>query len=288
MKSRVKESEISYEERKILANQYASFFLVLGLFLFISALLLYRMDWFRIATLLFVATGVGEVIYKIRENVVSCPHYKEVAFHYASWIGIPVTAVVILMAILFYYGQIVMAYLLSILLVFIPLILASRVIKKYPMFPEIHQAEKETGQSGTALERDIEAKKRAIDEYKIMGMEGKIVAIVLLGILLYRDGFSLFSILIAELFLILISYLFSYAFNLSDIHVISRSYKMMSKAQKKHLFALFIFWFLLLFLILLPMLFIKERTVYELWWVVIYLAFLAYDIWYLKKRKNPA
>jgi len=252
MQSRVKESEISYEERNILAKLYTSFFLVLGLFLFMSAIMLYIVDWFGIAMVLFLASGVGIVIYKIRENVILYPHYKEVAFHYVLWVGIPMTAVVILMAILFYYGQIAVAYLLSILLLFIPLILYYIVIKEYPIFP--HEA-------------------------KI----NMILVILVFGILLFTGG-SLFSLLIIELVFILA--LLMYISKVFDLHVLSRSYKMMSKAQKKHLFALFIFWFLLLFLIVLPILFIKDRTLYELWWLVIYLPLLAYDIWYLKKRRE--
>lgn len=273
-------SEIPYEERRQLAYAYVLFFMILGLFLFMAVIYFPYRDWSGAMVVLFFAILLAIVIYKVREWVLLYPHYKEVAVLYASWVGIPMAAVGILVAIVYYYGERAMAYILSILFLFIPIIAYRIVRKRYPMFVDKYNSEKENVSSEIDQERYSDLKKReeSIAEIRAGRMAGMVAVMFLFLIVLYSWGWSPFSILITELILIFISY----KLKIFDLHSISQTYRMMGRARKKHLSVFSILW-LSSVVVLIFFIITKNTYLDVLFWCLLILAFL-YNIFLIKKE----
>lgn len=271
--------EIPYEERRRLAYAYILFFMILGLFLFMAVIYFPYRDWSGTMAVLFFAILLGIVVYKVRQDAPLYPHYKEVAVVYASWVGIPMAAVGILVAIVYYYGERAMAYIVSILFLFIPIIAYRIVRKRYPMFADNYNSEEENVSSEITPERYSDLKKReeSIAEIRTGRMAGMVAVMFLFLIVLYSWGWSLFSILITELVLIFISY----KLKIFDLHSISQSYKTMLRARKKHLSIFSILW--LSSVVVLVFFIITKNTYLDvLFWCLLIPAFLYY-IFLIKK-----
>ncbi len=255
---------------------YASFFAVLGLFLFVLVLFLTGGDFFSFAVVAGLFAIVTSVLYIQARQY---PHNREVGIAYLFHGGLPVAAVAALTLILNYFWGVAAALISSILFLVIPIIILRGVQTEYPSHADYTP-------SGGGKEGVASAEGRgAADGYRKersavlteAAFSGEIAVIMSLAIFLYYSENWVLIILTAVLFLI-----YQIGFGPSGNRNMHKHYEMLDGTRKKYLFSFIV---LLIISFGAPLFFVNNISQHMVWTLVFVAASLA--VYYgLRHRKH--